>query len=303
MSPQAKRKYRIIAVIPAYNEEYTIAKVILQTKKYVDVVMVGDDGSSDMTGEIARALGAIVIDNGRNRGKGHTLKRLLNEALSRGADIVVALDADGQHDPSYIPKLIEPIILGQADIVIGSRYLDVPPDRIPLYRKIGLKVIDLFHKPVIKGVKDTQSGYRAYSRKVVEVLAKELRIQGYGTETEQLFIVRKNNWKVIEIPIRINYKTKNPSKKNPFTQGLEIIQSLIKLTVEERPLLILGTSGFLFTLFGLSVAAYTIWVFNKMRYFFIPIALAAIASTLTGILLIVASLILHAISNLRNTQE
>ena len=203
-APSSKRPF-IVAVIPAFKEEKNIAKVVLLTKKYVDLVIVGDDGSNDMTGEIAKALGAVVIRNDKNMGKGYTLKRLFNEALKLGADIVVSLDADGQHDPNYIPKLIEPITKGQADIVIGSRYQGTPPDKIPLYRRIGLKIIGLFHKPVIKGVKDTQSGYRAYHRRVVEVLAKELQTHGYGTETEQLFIARKYNWRIVEVPVTITY--------------------------------------------------------------------------------------------------
>ena len=126
-SASSSKKPFIVAVIPAFKEEENIAKVVLLTKKYVDLVIVGDDGSDDMTAEIAKALGAIVIRNNKNMGKGYTLKRLFNEALKLGADIIVTLDADGQHDPKYIPKLTEPIINGEADIVIGSRYHGLPP--------------------------------------------------------------------------------------------------------------------------------------------------------------------------------
>ena len=293
------RKPFIVAVIPAFKEEKNIAKVVLLTKKYVNLVIVGDDGSDDMTGEIAEALGAMVVRNDRNMGKGYTLKRLFNEALRLGADIVVALDADGQHDPSYIPKLIEPIIKGQADMVVGSRYQGIPPDKVPLYRRIGLKIIGLFHKPVIKEVKDTQSGYRAYHRKVVEVLAKVLQTTGYGTETEQLFLAKKYNWRVVEVPVSITYATENSSKKHPIKHGIEIISNLLKLVTEEKPIQLLGLPGIVLVLIGFIAATYTIWLFNQTRYFSVPATLIAIAFTFIGMLLVIAALILYAIMNLR----
>jgi len=299
---QAVDRYRVVAVIPAYNEERSIAKVVLQTKRYVDVVVVGDDGSTDMTGEIARALGAVVVRNDRNRGKGYTLKQLFAKAIELGADIVVALDADEQHDPVYIPKLIEPLINGYADIAVGSRYAGLKPKKIPLYRRIGLKIVSLIHKPIVRDIQDTQSGYRAYTRKVVEVLARELQVVGYGTETEQLYLAKKYGWRVIEIPITISYDVEKPNKKHPLKHGSEIITSLLKLVTQERPLLLLGLPGVLLTLIGIAAATYTAWMFNKTRYFSIPATLIAIAFTFTGTLLVIASLILYAITNLKNKE-
>jgi len=303
LQSQAREKFKVIAVIPAYNEEKTIAKVVLQTKKYVDTVVVGDDGSNDMTGEIARALGAIVIRNNGNKGKGYTLKRLFMKALELGADIVVALDADGQHDPRHIPRLIEPLINGQADMAIGSRYAGLPPRKIPLYRRIGLKIIGLFHKPVIREIKDTQSGYRAYTRKVVETLARELQTTGYGTETEQVYLAKKYNWRIIEVPVTITYETEKPSKKHPVRHATEILASLLKLVTHEKPLLLLGLPGTLLTLIGFASATYVVWMFNQTRYFSIPATLIAIAFTFIGTLLVIASLILYAIANIRKTYK
>lgn len=296
---QVSSRPKIVAVIPAFNEERSIAKVVLLTRRYADIVIVGDDGSKDMTGEIARALGAIVIRNEKNMGKGYTVKRLFNEALKHGADIVVALDADGQHDPKYIPDLVRPIIENQADIVIGSRRVGIKPKSIPLYRRIGLKIIELLHRPVIRKVKDTQSGFRAYSRKAIEILAKELKTAGYGTETEQLYIAEKYRWKVIEVPVEISYETEKPNKKNPLKHGLEIISNLLKLVTEERPILLLGIPGLILTAIGLAAAIYTVWIFNQTRYFSIPITLIALGFTLIGALLVITSLILYAIANIR----
>jgi len=122
MSVNKPYKPFIIACIPAYNEEATIAKVIIQTQKYVDKIIVCDDGSSDLTGLIAERLGAEVIRHERNLGKGAALRSLFKKAKELKAEIIVTLDADFQHDAADIPKLIKPILDGEADVVVGSRY-------------------------------------------------------------------------------------------------------------------------------------------------------------------------------------
>jgi len=113
-----------IACIPAFNEEGRIGGVVVQVRKYVDRVVVCDDGSVDLTGAIAEGLGAVVIRHGRNLGKGAALRSAFLRARELGADVVVMLDADGQHDPEEIPELVEPILRGEADMVVGSRYVD-----------------------------------------------------------------------------------------------------------------------------------------------------------------------------------
>ena len=154
----------IVVVIPAYNEERTIAKVVLQAKRHVDLVMVIDDGSVDMTGDIARGLGAKVLRNEVNLGKGEALRRVFKETLTLKPEVTVALDADGQHDPDEIPKLVKPIVDGEADVVVGSRYVEGASTDAPTYRKMGLRVIEGLGRSAIKvPIRDTQSGFRAYS--------------------------------------------------------------------------------------------------------------------------------------------
>lgn len=132
---------KIIACIPAYNEERTIASVVLKAMKYVNKVIVCDDGSEDLTGEIARRLGAEVVRHERNMGYGAALSTLFNKAREVKADIMVILDADGQHNPDDIPRLLKPIIDGEADIVIGSRFIGGLKGEIPAYRELGIKAI------------------------------------------------------------------------------------------------------------------------------------------------------------------
>jgi glycosyltransferase involved in cell wall biosynthesis len=116
----------VVACIPAFNEERTIASVVVRALKYVDRVVVCDDGSGDLTGEIAEGLGAFVLRHDRNMGKGVAVRTAFRYAKDLEPDVVVMLDGDGQHDLGEIPRLVEPVVVGEADMVVGSRYvLDV----------------------------------------------------------------------------------------------------------------------------------------------------------------------------------
>jgi glycosyltransferase involved in cell wall biosynthesis len=126
----------VVACIPAFNEGRGIGGVVVRAVRYVDRVVVCDDGSVDLTGAIAEGLGAVVIRHERNRGKGAALRSAFLRARELGADVVVMLDADGQHDPEEIPGLIEPILRGEADMVVGSRYAEGSKTDAPLYRAI-----------------------------------------------------------------------------------------------------------------------------------------------------------------------
>ena len=131
-----KPKPLIVAAIPAFNVEKTIARLVLETQKFVDVVLVCDDGSTDCTAEIAERMGADVIRHERNLGYGAAIKTLFSMARELNADVLVTLDGDGQHDPREIPRLIEPVLENNADIVLGSRFLgDKEKDNeVPRYR-------------------------------------------------------------------------------------------------------------------------------------------------------------------------
>jgi glycosyltransferase involved in cell wall biosynthesis len=156
----------VVVAIPAFNEEKTIAKVILLAQKHSDKVVVCDDGSMDMTAEIAERLGAEVIRHERNMGYGAAIQSLFGRARELNADVLVTLDADGQHDPSEIPNVVKPVVQGAADVVIGSRFVDAGGSgEMPLYRRFGARLIaKLVNGSSKNGVSDAQSGFRALLR-------------------------------------------------------------------------------------------------------------------------------------------
>jgi len=296
---EANKKPKIIACIPAYNEEKYIAKVILQTKPYVDEILICNDGSTDMTEEIAKALGAIVINHPKNMGKGAAIKTLFKEALKHNPDIVVCLDADGQHDPNEIPNVIKPILKGEADFVIGSRYVKGAKTDAPTYRRIGLSLINALNKKLLRtSIQDTQSGFRAFNKKALKEM-QQLESTGYGIENEQIAIAKIKNLRVMEVPVTIKYKgLEKTSKKTPVTHAGEIVSLILRLTIEEKPLLYLGLPGTTLMLIGLLLSAYLLWIFNTTRYFSIPIALITLGALFMGTMLFITALILYAITRL-----
>jgi glycosyltransferase involved in cell wall biosynthesis len=176
----------IIAGIPAYNEEKTIAEVVLKAGVHVGKVLVCDDGSKDTTQIVARKNGAHVVEHEKNMGYGATMQTIFRKARELGADVLVTFDGDGQHDPDEIPELVKPVLEGKADIVIGSRFIKGARINVPLYRRMGILVITLLAK-FFSGypISDAQSGFRAYSRNALEEL--ELTELGWGSSVEVFF--------------------------------------------------------------------------------------------------------------------
>lgn len=294
------KKSFVVAAIPAFNEEKTIAKVVLLTRKYVDKVIVCDDGSTDMTAEIAEKLGVSVLRHPKNMGKGTALKTMLEHLKQFNPDVVVTLDADGQHDPNGIPRLVEPIIKDKADLVIGSRYISGSKTDAPLYRRLGLRFINSLSGKSGGGlIKDTQSGFRAYSAKALDLMQR-CEAKGYGIETEQLAVAAKNGIRVAEIPITVKYKgLEKTSKKNSVRHGTELVAVALRLIIEKRPLLLLGVPGAMLTLLGVGTGVYLLWNFNVTRYFSIAIALITLGTLFMGTILLISSLMLYAIERLK----
>jgi glycosyltransferase involved in cell wall biosynthesis len=217
---------RIIVAIPAYNEEQFIAEVVRKARKFVDQVIVVDDGSTDSTARVAEAAGAMVINHGVNKGYGESIKSCFNAAKENGADILITLDGDGQHDPDDVPKLLAPISRGEADVVVGSRFLNDKSD-MPQYRKFGINVITfLYNFGSRLKVSDAQSGFRAYSRKAMDGLV--ITRSGMGASVEVIIKIREEGFRIKEVPICCSYLP-NSSTLNPFRHGLGVALTVLKL--------------------------------------------------------------------------
>ncbi|MEM4383794.1 MAG: glycosyltransferase [Candidatus Caldarchaeum sp.] len=290
----AEQELVIVACIPAYNEEKTIAKVILKVKKYVDKVIVCDDGSTDMTAEIAEALGALVIRHERNMGYGAAISSLFRKAREVDADIMVTLDADGQHEPDDIPRLIEPILNGESDIVIGSRFLGIGD--MPTYRKLGIRVINLVAGAKRKGITDTQSGFRAYSRKAIQTINPVE--MGMGVSTEILLKAEQNQLKIREVPVKITYKVERPSTINPAIHALDVILSTIKHQSITHPLIFYGAPGLISLLIALTSGLLLLHLFNTTRYFSLPLSIITLGFGLAGLILCITGILLWILVSL-----
>jgi len=291
------RKPFIVALIPAYNEEKTIAKVVLKALRHVDKVIVCDDGSTDMTADIAEALGAEVIRHPRNMGYGATITSLLRRANELSADVAVTLDADGQHNPEDIPRLVDPILRGDADLVIGSRFIESNGQGIPGYRRAGIKAITALYNLASKlGVSDAQSGYRAYSLKALRTVVPNLTETGMGVSLQILRLVDKAKLKVAEIPVNVRYDVEKSSTRNPLLHGAELVWTLARLVALEKPLKYLGVPSLLILGAGIASAVHLILVFNQTRYFSIPLAIVTLGLLLFGLVLATSTLTFHALS-------
>jgi hypothetical protein len=233
----------IIAGLPMYNEEETIGTVIRRTAKFVDKVICVDDGSSDSSARIAEKCGAIVERHRFNRGYGGALKSIFSIARDIDADILVTLDSDGQHNPADIPLLIEPILAGEADIVIGSRFIDGGNSvEMPAYRKLGIKVITAASNLSSElGIKDTQSGFRAFSRAALE----RLRFDSEGMELSlEIFEdAREKNLSIKEVPTIIRYDVPKGSRFTAISHGFSILSYAMISLSQKKPILVLGLPG------------------------------------------------------------
>ena len=217
---------KLVAVIPAYNEEKHIGEVVQGVKKYTNNVIVIDDGSKDKTYQIALERGARVYRHLINRGLGGALGTGIKTALLSGAEIIVTLDADGQHDPNEIPKIIEPIREGKADVVIGSRFLS--RQSMPLFRRLGnpfLNLITFF----LFGVwsTDSQSGMRAFNKKAAQSL--EIYTNGMEVSSEILKEIQAHRFRLKEIPIKSIYTDYSLSKGQGLIPGLKTLFKLFIL--------------------------------------------------------------------------
>ncbi len=283
----------VVAVIPAYNEEIAIGSVVLKTKKYADKVIVVDDGSIDKTAELAELAGAEVVKLDRNYGKAYALMKGFERARELNCSATVVLDGDGQHDPDEIPLVVAPVLNGEADLVIGSRFLN-RNHKIPKYRILGQKTLDIFTNLGSNyKTTDSQSGFRALSKKALESL--DFESSGYSIESDMIAHFSSKGLIIKEVPISVRYNVPNKHKKNPLAHGLSVLNDIVGLIGYRRPLLSFGLTGFILTVIGLAFGFWafsTYYITNKLPY---GPSIASALFLILGLLMIVSGLILNSL--------
>ena len=281
--------------IPAFNEEKNIASLIIKLKKISEFIIVCNDGSSDDTGKIAEELGVEVINHQKNLGYGAAIKSIFNKAKEMEIECLVTFDADGQHRIEDISKTIEPIMQKNADIVIGSRFLEKKV-KVPKYRKIGIKAItDLTNSLTGEKISDSQSGFRAYSMDALKSI--NISESGMGVSTEILIKAARQKMKIVEVPITVNYDG-DTSTHNPVSHGTSVILSTVKFVAIERPLTFYGIPGIIFLLIGLFFIGWTVQVYVEDGSIITNISIIGIGCILVGTILLVTATILHSIITL-----
>ena len=284
---------KTIIGIPAYNEEKNIAKIIINSKEFADQIIVCDDGSTDSTVAIAESLGAIVIKHPKNLGYGSAIHSIFLKAKEINADILVTVAADGQHRTQDITKVIEPIKKGDADLIIGSRFLGVSEEKIPEYRKIGIKIITKVTNSSLKNkITDSQSGFRAYSKKVISEL--NVSDMGMGISTEILIKSSSLGFRIAEVPIKILYDG-DTSTHNPISHGTSVLFSTVKYTSIEHPLKFYGIPSIIFLIVGLSFTFLSIQYFTEIGRINESLTLIAAGTTLIGVILLITSILLYSL--------
>ncbi len=278
--------------IPAFNEERNIGVIITKLKKVSNLIIVCDDGSTDLTAEIARELGAVVISHSKNQGYGAAIKSIFLEAKKRQVDALVTFDADGQHRVEDIERVLEPIKSNDADAVIGSRFLDERTE-IPRYRKIGVKVItELTNVTTGSKITDSQSGFRAYNKKVLEnIIPTE---SGMGISTEILIKIQEKGLRITEIPIKILYEG-DTSTHNPVSHGTSVVFSTLKFVAIQHPLTFYGIPGVVLLTLGLIFSGWAIKIFSEQGEFITNIAIVGGGGIIIGIMLLITASILYSV--------
>ncbi|WP_277555852.1 glycosyltransferase family 2 protein [Halobaculum limi] len=293
----------VVVGIPAYNAADSISQVVKSARPYADEVIVVDDGSHDETAARAQAAGATVVVHERNRGYGGALKTIFKEGAERDAAHLVVIDADGQHDPADIPLLVETQRRDGTDIVIGSRYVGERKTRIPFVRAIGLGVINSLTNASLGKlrpsgfIRDTQSGYRAYSRVATRSLASD-RVLGnnMGASTDILHHAHRNRFSIAEVETTISYDVANASSQGSFSHGMDLLRNIFWTVQYGRPMLVLGMPGVLTWLLGVTSVT---WIFYQYvetgALSFFPLV-GAVVCTIGGLLVCITALMMHVLN-------
>ena len=283
-----------IICIPAFNESDFIENVVKKSLEYADKVIVCDDGSTDDTAKLAQEVGAIVISHEENKGYGAAITTLFNYARDEKAEIMITLDGDGQHNPSQVPSLIDAITSHDVDVSVGSRFLgDTSASN---YRKTGIKIItSAVNYGTNLKISDSQSGFRAYSKKAINAIHPTE--EGMAVSTEILLKISNKGLSIAEVPIDISYGD-DTSEHNSVSHGVTVMMNTIKYVSIKHPMKFYGIPGISLTVLGIIFGLLFLDVYLKTEFVSIGLLLGAIVLFLLGAILSVTSIILFSMANL-----
>jgi len=287
-----------MVAIPAYNEELTIGSVVARARRHADRVVVIDDGSTDATAEVAALVGAEVFRHLTNEGYGSAIRHCFEVARDCDVDVLVTIDADGQHNPDEIPQLLDEMRETGADIMIGSRFAQGTSSRtIPRYRKIGLKVLNHATR-LSSGLKlsDSQSGFRAYSSKALRAI--DLSQNGMGVSSEIIIKAADSQLNVKEAGIVTRYEGIRVSSKGPVRHGLDVINSIVRLVSQKHPILFFGVPGLVFLGAGAALFLRALDVFNRTNNLITIYMLGWLFCVAVGLFGVLAGLLLWSVQDI-----
>ena len=288
------KQHRVVVVIPAYNEERFIGSVVLKVLLFPVTVIVVDDGSTDATAMVAETAGALVLHHDCNQGKGEALNTGIREARQMNPEAIVVIDGDDQHLVSELPRLIQPILDDEADIVVGSRYLEGSSD-VPAHRQAGhwfFNKLTGFASRV--NMSDSQSGYRAFSSRTFNT--DLFQRADFSVESEMQFIAHQHDWRIKEVPITVRYTDK--PKRPVMQQGVIVLNGILHLVGQYRPLLFFGVPGAIIIFAGFSLGFLVIDIYRRLTTLAVGYAMISVLLTVTGMVLFSTGIILHSVRGL-----
>lgn len=289
---------KILVCIPAYNEASNIAEIVSGCRELASRVVVYDDGSTDNTHEIAMNAGATVIRGLENKGYGTAIRSLFRYAKKEDADIMVTIDADGQHDPSQIHSLLLAIIDEDMDIVIGSRFLTSQGrEKVPRYRSFGIKTITrLTQVASYRNITDAQSGFRAYGKNALKEI--NLHEQGMGVSAEILMRAKERGLMIKEVPVTIDYDVKDASTHNPISHGVGVLYTVMQFISLRHPLAFYSLPGIALLIIAAYYMNNAMELYSATKYISTNMILVSVGTAVVGVVLFATGVILYTLAAL-----